>query len=115
MSGSGIEPATLRLLPGRFNQLSYVAAQSYQYLMHKQTFSDKSTHNGQQSFASHLHKIITIFKKSTQEFNVFHFKIAKHRSAAGGSVPRFPFLFCTIRSTTALLEEKRFLSLHVFE
>ena len=39
MSSTGIELATLRSLSLRFNQLSYAAAQSYHYLLYKQTFS----------------------------------------------------------------------------
>ena len=40
MPGAGVEPAALRLLIRRSNQLSYAAAQNYRYLMYQQTFSD---------------------------------------------------------------------------
>ena len=103
MTNTGIEPATLRTLTRRSNQLSYAAAQNYHYLLYKQTFPNKSTHNRKLSFATHQHKIVTVFEKSMQKFSIFYFKIAKSRLAAGDSAPRPPiFLYC---SHTALFKK----------
>ena len=38
----------------------------------------------------HLRKVGTVFKKLIQKFSIFYFKIAKSRSAAGGSASQTP-------------------------
>ena len=93
MPSTGIEPATLQPLTWCSNQLS-PAAQIYLYLWYKQTFYDKSKHNRKQSFVTHLHKIVTLFKKLTQNFNIFYFKIVKSHLVARVSSSRPPvFLY----------------------
>ena len=52
MPNVAIEPANLRSLTRRSNQLSYAAAQNYNYLLYKQTFSDNSIRNRMQSFVT---------------------------------------------------------------
>ena len=77
MSSTCIWPAILQFLTQHSNQLSYAAAQNYRYLLYKQTFSDKTIHNRQQFFVTHLHKRVTIFKKLTQKFSILTSKKQK--------------------------------------
>ena len=101
----GIELATLQSLARRSNQMSYAAAQNHYYLLYKQTFSDESINFRKQFFVTHLHKIVTIFKTSTQKFSIFYFKLAKSYSASGVFALRPPvFLYY---SHTALLKHTR--------
>ena len=105
--------ATLRSQNRRSNQLSYAAARNYYYLLYKQTFSEKSIHNRKQSFVTHLHKIVSVFKKSTQKCNTFCFKVAKSHSAAGCFALRCPvFMYY---SYTALSKKYPQSKLHVFQ
>ena len=90
-----------------------IAMKSLVFFLYKQTFSDKSTHDKKQYFVTHLHKSVTVFKKSTQKINIFYFKIAKSRSTAVVSVSRSCF-FCI---TATLPYEKKYppSKLYVFE
>ena len=97
MLSAGIEPATLRSPTRCSNQLSYAAVPNYRYLLYKLIYSNKSIHNRKQSFVMHLHKMFTVFKKSTKKFSTVHFKIAKCRSAADGSGPT-PLVFWKLQS-----------------
>ena len=59
-------------------------------------------YNRKQSFFTHLRRLVTVFKKSTQKFSIFYFKMAKNCSTAGCSAPKPPvFLYY---SHTALLK-----------
>ena len=113
MPSTGIEPATLRLLTRRCNQLSYASVQNYYYLLYKQTLFGKSIHNRQLSLRTCIKYVATVFKKSTAKFSIFYFKIAKRRSADGCSAPwTLVFLYC---SNTALLKKYPPSKLHVFK
>ena len=68
--------------------------------------SETPVYNRKQSLVTHLHKIVTVFKKLMQKICVFYLKIALGRSAAMGSALKFPVLFC---SHTAL-KNTRYLS-----
>ena len=104
MPRTGIELVTLQSLTWCSKQLSFAACQNYYYyLLNKQTFSDESKYNRQQFFVTYLHKIVTVFKKSTQKCGISYFKIAKRRSAAVGSALRPPVF--VYYSYTALLEK----------
>ena len=104
MPGTGIEPAALRSLTRHSNQLSCAAAQHYHYLLYVQTICDKNVHNRKLSFVAHLHNIVAV---CFQKWSIFYFKIAKSRSAAGGSAPKPLVWYC---SHTPLLKNTRRLS-----
>ena len=113
MSGIEIKTATLRSLFPRSNQLSYAAAKNQCYLLYKQAFSDKSIHNRQQSFLTHLHKIVTVFKKSTQNSAFFTSKKQKVAQQLD-ALPKDPRFSCTT-VTQFYQKNTRRLKLHFFE
>ena len=71
-----------------------------------QTFIEKGLHT--QSVITHLHKIVTIFKKLTLKLSNFKHKIAQNCSAAGGNASVPPISRFFVLHYTTLSEKYNF-------